>query len=111
MDVVGEAKRRVRGRGLKVVLPEGEDERILAAARRLVDEGLACPVVLGEGEAVRARLFALGLAHDGIEVRSATSDPGLSGLAAALSAQRPKLTPSMAERLLRKPLYFGGMLV
>lgn len=111
MDVVGEAKRRVRGRGLKVVLPEGEDERILAAARRLVDEGLACPVVLGEGEAVRARLLALGLAHDGIEVRSATSDPGLPGLAAALSAQRPKLTPSMAERLLRKPLYFGGMLV
>lgn len=111
MDVVGEAKRLVRGRGLKVVLPEGEDERILAAARRLVDEGLARPIVLGEGEAVRARLLALGLAPDGIEVRSATADPELSAVAADLSAQRPKLTPSMAERLLRKPLYFGGMLV
>ena len=111
MDVVGEAKGRVRGRGLKVVLPEGEDERILAAARRLADEGLAHPVVIGESEAVAARLVALGLPSAGLEIRSPVSDPDLPALAAALSAQRPKLTPTMAERLLRKPLYFGGMLV
>lgn len=111
MDVVGEARSRVRGRGLKVVLPEGEDERILAAARRLSDEGVASPVVLGEAEAVRARMSALGLARDGIDVRSPATDPDLSAMAAALTAQRPRLAPPMAERLLRKPLYFGGMLV
>jgi phosphate acetyltransferase len=111
VDVVATAKGKVRGRGLKVVLPEGEDERILQAACRLVDDGLARPVVLGAPEAVRARLDALGLVANGIEIRAPVSDPNLAELASALVAQRPKLTHGMAERLLRKPLYFGGMLV
>jgi phosphate acetyltransferase len=111
VTVVEAAKSRVRGRGLEVVLPEGEDERILRAARRLVNEGLALPIVVGEREAVEGRLRELGLAPDGLEVRSPLSDRALPSLAAALSVQRPKLTSSMAERLLRKPLYFGGMLV
>lgn len=111
MSIVDAAKSRLRGRGLKVVLPEGEDERILRAARRLADEALAQPVIIGEQSVIEARLHALGLPDGGLETRSVTSDPELPRLAQALSAQRPKLTSSMAERLLRKPLYFGGMLV
>jgi phosphate acetyltransferase len=46
MDILQTAFERIRGRGLKVVFPEGADERIAAAARRLTDERLAEPVVL-----------------------------------------------------------------
>jgi phosphate acetyltransferase len=102
---------RVKGRGLTVVLPEGEDERVLRAARRLADESLARPIVLGEAQAVRSRLGELGLDLDGIDVRTPKSDPAFARLAAALRAQRPKVTEGMAERMLKKPLYFAGMLV
>jgi phosphate acetyltransferase len=111
VDVLATAKSKVKGGGLKVVLPEGEDERILRAARRLVDEEIARPIVLGEPQAVRTRLGALALVPEGIEIRTPGSDPAVAALALALVEKRPTLTSGMAERLLLKPLYFGGMLV
>ena len=50
----------VRGRGLSVVLPEGEEPRILQAARRVVDETLARPILLGAPQAVAARAREVG---------------------------------------------------
>ena len=47
MDMVRDFFATARERRLSVVLPEGEDVRILAAARRLKDEGLAEPIILG----------------------------------------------------------------
>lgn len=111
MDVIATAQARVKGRGLSVVLPEGEDERILRAARRMADEGLGRPVVLGVPAVVAGKLAEFGLTAESIEVCDPSTDPLLAGLARALVATRPKLTQGMAERLLKKPLYFGGMLV
>ena len=50
MDVISSFKEKVKGRKFKVVLPEGQDERIILAARRLKDEGIAEPIVLGKPE-------------------------------------------------------------
>ena len=47
MDVLEAARARIRGRRGRVVFPEGGDERIVAAARRLADDGLAEPILLG----------------------------------------------------------------
>ena len=52
-DVVGRCMERIRGRGLRVVFPEGGDERIVEAARRLKNGGIAEPVMLGDIEAGR----------------------------------------------------------
>ena len=41
-----------RQRHRKIVLPEGEDARIVAAAARLVNENLAQPILLGAPDAV-----------------------------------------------------------
>ena len=41
---------RIRGRKLRVVFPEGEDERIIAAADRLHKQDLAVPLLLGGAE-------------------------------------------------------------
>ncbi len=111
MDILERARARIRGRGLVVALPEPEDERVLRAARRLADEGLAAPLLIGAVEAVRAQLGALGIPASGFTIRDPASDAEVEGLAAALAARRERLTPAMAARLLRKPLYFAGQLV
>ena len=36
MSVIDEAKAKIKGRKLRLVMPEGEDERIRAAAQRLL---------------------------------------------------------------------------
>lgn len=58
MSVLDNCFARIRGRGLRVVFPEGEDERIVAAARRLRDEGLAEPILLRHPEASDRHLRA-----------------------------------------------------
>ncbi|MFN8838692.1 MAG: phosphate acyltransferase, partial [Burkholderiales bacterium] len=41
-------------RPARIVLPEGGDERIVAAARRIADGGVAVPVLLGDAASVAA---------------------------------------------------------
>ena len=41
-----------RQRSRKIVLPEGEDARIVAAAARLKQRGIARPILLGDPDAI-----------------------------------------------------------
>lgn len=101
----------VRGRGLSVVLPEGEEPRILQAARRVVDDNLARPILLGAPEAVAARAREAGCDLAGIIVRDPQAAMAEKELAPWLAARREKFSVAMAERLLRKPLYCAGALL
>jgi phosphotransacetylase len=58
---------RVRGRKARVVLPEGSEPRILAAARQLLDADLALPILLGEDTALTTAAAAAGIDLAGIE--------------------------------------------
>ena len=100
-----------KARDARVVLPEGGDARILQAARRLVDEGIARPVLLGVPEEIEAVAAGLGLGLEGVEIRRPETDPQLEAYATLCAQGRDKMSPGMAARLLRKPLYFGGMMV
>lgn len=94
-----------------VVLPEGEEPRILRAARRLADEGIARPLLLGDPAAVEAAAAELDLGLAGIQVRDPAGDPARDAYAALCAAERGRMTEAMARRMVRKPLYFGGMMV
>lgn len=111
MDIIAGCRAAIKGRELKVVLPEGTDDRILQAARRLVDEQLARPVLLGNPEAIAERASAIGLELGGIEIRDPDTDADLASLAHTVISGREKMTAGMAQRLVRRPLYFGGALV
>jgi phosphate acetyltransferase len=111
LDIVETSTAAIKGRALKVALPEGEDERILRAAERLSETGLAVPVLIGEAGVVRARAAALGLRLGGCEVRDPQSDSALAAYAARIAGAREKMTSGMAERMLRRPLYFAGAMV
>ena len=111
MDIVANAMAAVKGRALRVVLPEGEDERILRCAQRLSEASLASPVLLGPDAGVRGRAQALGMRLDGCAVRDPLSDPALAAYAAHIASGRDKMTAGMAERMLRRPLYFAGAMV
>lgn len=100
-----------RRRYRKIVLPEGEDARIVAAATRLQAEKIAQPILLGTADAVSKAASKAGVSLDGIAVVDPRSDVRLQTYGAALSAMRESMTPAMATRLASKPLYFGGMMV
>jgi phosphate acetyltransferase len=89
IDVLASARARIRGRGLTVVLPEGNDERIVAAARRLRDERLAEPLVLAD----------------------APAGERVERYAALYRQGRPDASPAIARRLAAKPLFHAGLMV
>ena len=111
MDIVETSKATIKDRGLKVALPEGEDERILRAAQRLSEARLAQPVIMGKPAEVQARAATLGVRLEGCEVRDPAGDSALAIYAAHIAAGREKMTAGMAERMLRRPLYFAGAMV
>ena len=87
-DPLASARARIRGRGFRVVFPEGGDERILAAAQRLDEERLAEPIVL------------------------ATADDSRIDRYAALYRQgRPDASEAVARRVATKPLFHAGLMV
>jgi phosphate acetyltransferase len=89
MGVLENCFARIRGRGLRVVLPEAHDERIVAAARRLRDERLAEPILI-EGPPPETRIAAYTDLY-----RQA----------------RPDTNAAVARRLAAKPLFHAGLMV
>jgi len=102
---------RVRGQGLRVVLPEGDDPRILAGARQLVDQELAVPVVIGAPEAVAALAERNGIAMSGIEIVKPEASNRLATYGAVIAGRRAKMTEKMAIKLAAKPVYFAGAML
>ena len=100
-----------RRRDRKIVLPEGDDARIVAAAARLKAGKLARPVLVGAPDAIGKMAGQENVSLDGIDIVDPRSDARLKHYGAALSQARESMTPATATRLVGKPLYFGGMMV
>jgi len=111
VDKITQFKEMARKRNLTVVLPEGSDERIVAAARILKDEGIARPIVLGKTEEIEAARNKAGVSLEGIETINPRESAKLEAYAQKYVAGRADLPPTVAKRLLIKPLFFGGMMV
>lgn len=101
---------RAKAAPKRIVFPEGDDERILAAAARIRDLGIAHPIVLGEPAELHALAARLGLSLDGIALAGRQDEVAVARYAAAYAADRG-LKESIAVKLVRKPLSFGGMMV
>ena len=93
-----------------VVLPEGQDERVIAAARRMKDEGIAEPIVLGKAEAIEAAAATAGVGLDGIRTINPAEADNLDTYAQAYVAGRD-LNSRVARRMVKRPLYYAGMMV
>jgi len=111
MDKITQFKEMARKRKLSVVLPEGNDERIVAAARILKDEDIARPIVLGKAEEIEGARNKAGVSLEGIETINPRESDRLEAYAGKYVAGRADLPPAVAKRLLIKPLFFGGMMV
>lgn len=97
----------------RIVLPEGDDDRILTAAGRLLQRGVADLTILGEEARIRARAAELGLDLSAAEVL----DPRTSELCDMFAEQYAEIrkhkgvTVEQAREIIHDVSYFGTMLV
>jgi len=98
---------------VRVVFPEGEEDKILRACQILQDEGIAKPILLGRRSLITERAEELRLDLDGLQI----VDPGKSESLARYTQQfleqrqRKGITPKEAAQLIREPVTFGSMMV
>ena len=111
MDIISDFKEKVRGKNLSVVFPEGRDERIIQAARRLKDEDIAQPVVLGKPEQLEAAIEKAGVKLDGIRTINPKKSDKLDVYAERYSRQRDGISVAVAKHVVVKPLFYAGMMV
>lgn len=104
---------RARADRKRIVLPEGDDDRILLAAGTLLDRRVADLTILGDESEVRARAAGLGVELGAAQVLS-PHDPELVGRFAEeyarLRAHKGVSVEQAAERV-QDVSYFGTMMV
>ena len=111
-DLFEGLKQKVSGRDLRIVFPEGLDERIIRAASRLAEEKLVTPILIGNIEQVQAKAKEVGVSVDAAEIYDPATYAGMEELVAAFVDRRKgKATEEDARKILRDENYFGTMLV
>jgi malate dehydrogenase (oxaloacetate-decarboxylating)(NADP+) len=97
-----------------IVYPEGEHERIIRAAARVVEESVAKPILLGDPERIGAAAGRLGASLEGVELRDPTGDEQrLERYAQEYYRLRRRKGVTLAEARarMRQPIYYGCMMV
>ena len=110
-DIVKDFTQEISGRNFSVVLAEGRDERIIQAARRLVDEDIAQPIVLGKPEQIEAAVVKAGVNLDGIKTINPKESDKLDFYAEEYSRRRDGISVAVAKRIVVKPMFHAGMMV
>ena len=104
---------QVRGRGKRIVFPEGDNEKVLKASAQLTEQRICQPILLGSKERIDSMVEELGLEFD-YEVFDPRYDERRKDLyAPALFKRRMRkgMTLEDAERLLKSRPYFASQMV
>lgn len=107
-----EIKHSITGKNVKVVLPEGTDERVLQAAARLQSEGIVTPILVGPNELVILAASKANINLSGIEIVDPIKFDQLDQLIDKYVERRNgKATAIQARIQLKDVNTFGTMLV
>ncbi len=104
---------RARQDPKRIVFPEGENDKILRAAKILADQGIAHPILLARPERIAAKLAELGLDRDRVTIVDLEDWPKWTAYQERLHQLRRRDGVDLAEaaKLLRSRTYFGTMMV
>ena len=105
-------KEKISKENVKIVFPEGLDERVLAAAGRLAKDQLLTPVVIGNIQEIQEKASQLDVSLDSIEIYDPKNYQEMDEMVAAfLEVRKGKETEEQARQILLDENYFGTMLV
>jgi malate dehydrogenase (oxaloacetate-decarboxylating)(NADP+) len=96
-----------------IVFPEGDDPRILRAARILADEGIARPILLGDLDAIRRQADDASLTLEDLELVNPATAADREQMANELwqRRQRRGMTLREARHRVLDPMYYGLLML
>jgi phosphate acetyltransferase len=110
MDIIKSLIEKAKKRPMRIVYPEGFDERIVVAAAKCAEMGIARPIVIGNEPDVKDVALRNNVSVEGLTIVPATDD-GKLGKYAADYANSRGVKIGIAEKLVKKHLSFACMMV
>ena len=114
MDLVQQIIERAKSNRQRIVLPEATEERTLRAADRVLADGVADLILIGNPGEIGSLAAKWGLAHIGkATVIDPENNPKSEKSATLLAELRKKkgMTIGQARELVKNPLYLGCMII
>lgn len=110
-SIVEDLKKRAGEKQRRIVLCEGEDQRVVEAAQRCVEEKVAKIVLLGKESEIRAANPDIDL--EGVEIINPASSPKLQEYADLLYELRKAkgMTPEQALEQAKDSTFFGALML
>jgi len=110
MNLIEQFKNKARKKPMRIVFPEGDEERILKAAEISLKERIAYPVILGDDEKIQGKADDIDVNLNGIEIINPVRSTKMIEYASAYCDSRD-VTEGVAKLILRHVLFFGAMMV
>lgn len=110
VTTIQEKARKLKGR---IVLPEGSEERNVQAAKKLLSEGIAAPVLLGNIDEIHKTCKNHNINPDKLEMIDPVKDAQFEFYADDYYRLRQAkgMTLEQARKVMADTLYFGAMMV
>jgi phosphate acetyltransferase len=111
-DLLARFRERAAKKPKKIVYPEGTDPRILQAARKISDTGMAKPILIGTAQAVSAAAEEAGIRMSGIEIVEPTANRKEHYADLLIPDWKARgITEMEAMNRLQDPMYFAAAMV
>lgn len=113
MELVGKLLEAAKTDKKRIVLPEGNEERTIAAAEQIYKEGYAYPILIGNVDEIKGRALELNVDLSGVEIIDPENSDKLQKYIESFYELRKNkgMTLGKADKIVRDPLYFGTMMV
>ncbi len=113
MAFIEEIKNRAKNDIKTIILPESEDKRVLEAASKVINQGFAKVILLGDENKISEDSKKYNINLDGVDIINPLTSEKKEEYKQKLYELRKNkgMTLEQAEELLKEPIYFGMMML
>ena len=113
MSFIENVKQRAKKQMKTIILPEAEDIRVIEAASKVIEQGFAKVILLGNEEQIRKDANDKNLDLNGIEIIDPNKSEKKEKYAEELFELRKKkgMTLEEAKKIILEPIYYGMMML
>ena len=113
MSFIENIKQRAKQDIKTIILPEAEDKRVLEAASKVIKEGFAKVILIGDKEQVENDIKENNIDLTGVEIIDIKTSTKKQEYAQKLFELRQAkgMTQEEASKLIEEPIYFGMMML
>jgi len=112
-DIIDKIKKKAKKNPQRIILPEGEEERIIKASEIVSREKIAIPYLLGNRERIKEKARILEVNLRGIEIIDPLNFPKMPEYISFYCQMRKEhsVSEKMARLILEKTLNLGALMV